>query len=1273
MAFGFTDEQQSVIDARSCNLLVSAAAGSGKTAVLSERIIGLITQGDNPLDIDRILVLTFTKAAASEMRGRITEAIQKRLEEEPKNEHLQKQTTLIHNAQITTIDSFCLFVIRNNFHAINLEPDFRIAESAETKLLFEDTMSEVIEDFYEEGREDFLYCTEFFSAGKKDDKIETILEKLHNLANGFPFPEKWLNDRKKDYVIDGFVDDEPWMKEYLKSVMESVEGHIASLRYALTLCTPENGLEPYHKAIESDISELEGLLNCDSYSSLQKGIASLEFITLSSVKKDTYDEKCKNTVTEIRKKAKTIRDLGKTAFALSEEEIKEQMACCVKAECALVDAALEIEKRFLAKKRELKIVDFSDMEHLALNILVKTNESGDVVPSDVAEEYRNHFAEILLDEYQDSNLIQEYIMWALSGESTGHYNRFMVGDMKQCIYKFRQSDPTIFLEKYNTYDKAEDAKTRRIDLHSNFRSRDEVIDTVNGIFCQLMQKGVGGIDYDEDAALHRGAVYEPSPNKKTELLIIKESEDKKKLPNAELEARVIAGRIKELMQSQTVFDKKEKKTRPVKYSDIVILLRAAKGYAEEFSNILLELDIPAYVTSTDGYFNAIEIQDILNFLRIIDNPLQDIPLFGTLRSIFGGFSDEEIATIKVGSPESIYFYDSLTDCDVESTLRKRIDEFINKLSEYRKLSSYLSIHELLRKIIGDYNYMAYVSSRPGGDSKAANVEMLMTKASDYEKTSYYGLYHFLRYIDKAEKFEIDFGQASILDENADVVRIMTDHKSKGLEFPICIVAGLGKPFRIDTDGLIADSKFGLGFAYIDSVRRIKCKNIRREAVSRVIRKDQIAEEIRVLYVALTRAREKLILTGVTGDFEKTFSSLVCETSGEVALPISTVLGCKSFMDMVLHTIYRNKDFDEIRRAYGFEIDSLSPVYSVDMGVDVALVSSDSINTDELTESVRNQARIDEIAKISAGSASVTCKEEIKKIGEIFDRVYPYDNLRNLFTKTTVSELKMAQIRKMSKLYDENQEDNTIPELDAIPDFANNEIKPIVPFFACAKEDVTGEKSEDGQMIDASEGSQGSAASSADGATRGTAYHRVMELFDFACLCEASNVSDVSDENNPSNSGREKEYVGKLYKDFLARMISEGKISKEAASLVNEKKIINFLSGNLAKRMGIAAKNNLLKKEQPFVLGIPASELLSELPETETVLIQGIIDAFFIEDGEYVLVDYKTDAVSSGEELAKRYKTQIDYYERALNQLSGGTVKVKESVLYSFSLQEVVPV
>ncbi len=1239
MAVKFTPEQQKVIDLRDRNILVSAAAGSGKTAVLVERIIRMITDAEHPVDIDRLLVVTFTNAAAAEMRERIGQAISRQLEKEPENIHLQKQASLLHNAQITTIHSFCLFIIRNNFNDVGLDPGFRVADEGELKLVKQDVMAELLEEAYQEKSEKFLHCVEYFTGGNTDQLLEEFITRLYDFSMSCPWPEEWIADCAEDYKITDVTELESsdWCRFLIEYIHTICGQCVKSLDMALRICDRPDGPYMYGPLLLKEREMLEQLLKPDSLEEYYEAFETISFGRLPSKKDDTVNPVCREKVQQIRKEMKKqLEDIRNAYLLLSPKQVADRMQKAAESVEEILRLVIAYKERLDEKKRQENIIDFHDMEHLALQILLHKDENGDAYPTEAAREYRQHFHEILIDEYQDSNLVQEFLLKSISGEEEEHFNRFMVGDVKQSIYKFRLARPELFMEKYHSYSK-DDSNSQRIDLHKNFRSRPQVLDSINRLFFQIMGKQLGGVEYDEEAALYPGAVYpeseegaagEISPYETEYIVMGKDSASP--LTVKEQEAEMIAGKIRDLYREFQVTDKNSGLLRPVKYSDIVILLRTTSGWAEEFKNILEKEGIPAYVSSQTGYFQAVEIKVLLQFLKIIDNPLQDIPLYGTLKSFFGGFSEEEIADLRSKDKESALF-DLLTSC--QGDLQEKVQDFLNMLAGYRRKSAYTPIHKLIQDILQDTGYLDYVTARPGGERRRANVEMLLTRAAAFENTSYYGLFHFLRYIEQLEKYEVDYGEADVLDENADVVRIMSIHKSKGLEFPVCFVSGLSKKFNMqDTSGrLIADIDLGVGVDYIDTGLRIKGSTLKKNAMALKMKLDALGEELRILYVAMTRAKEKLILTAMVPDMEKfrmqmeqkkEFESQENAQGEKVAFSTLASAGC--YLDFIF------------------------PCLS-----EVKMIEPGEILFKDVRDAAEEMGRRQKLLAKVRHTDLMTDKENeiMTQLSDKFSRSYPYQYLSGLFIKTTVSELKKKRLNDLPQRSIESGGADSGMETslgDAFTKtlFEEPEIVPYIPSFIESREGMSG-------------------------TDRGSAYHKVMELLDFSHFLKWMNPDADTEksrsriENTSKESAVDKEGIREELARQLDQFVESQVLEKRWRESISLPKVEKFLKSPLAYRMAKAGQEGKLKREQPFVLGLSADRLGVQFPETEQVLIQGIIDVFFEEKGEIVVADYKTDAVHSEKELIKRYQIQLDYYGEALARLTGK--KVKQKIIYSFAL------
>ena len=1264
MGVSWTTEQQQVIDLRNRNILVSAAAGSGKTAVLVERIVKIITDKNHPVDIDHLLIVTFTNAAAAEMRERIGNAIEKALDEQPGNEHLLRQLTLIHNAQITTIDSFCLYVVRNHFHEINLEPNFRIGDEGELKLLREDVLGRVLEQNYEEPSEAFSDFVEGYASGRTDAALNEMILQLYEFSRSYPWPEKWLDSFVGIYRIENReeLDRAEWLAPLTQNIRFVLKDCEQLLKQALAITQQDDGPDMYEKAVQSDLEKYEGLSRLTSFCELSGALSDIKYDRLASSRGFEGDPDKLELVKSLREQAKdVVKKLCKQYFFCSPEMMIEQLERTEPMLEEVVRLTKQFADEFAAAKRRKNLVDFHDVEHFALQILVDEETEK---AKKTAEEFRDTFEEIMIDEYQDSNEVQETLLRSISREERGENNIFMVGDVKQSIYRFRLARPELFMKKYDSYS-LEESTTQRIDLHKNFRSREEVLTCTNDIFYKIMARSLGNVEYDAEAALYPGASYPVSADFIPEILLADSNdellEDTELTDKKTLEAKIVAEEIKHLMKTQPVTDKAAGTLRAARYSDIVILLRSLSGWADSLVEVLNENGIPAHTVSSTGYFSTVEVQTVLSMLRLLDNPRQDIPMAAVLRSPMAGLTDEELAVLRLedGSvpfheavlelAEGLYeedgqkeISDSEADSeagqkqgrnadgkkedDIETTAHRKLLKFYKKYRQLRQLVPDTPIHELIEIILRETGYGHYVAAMPAGNRRTANLNMLLEKAAAYEKTSYKGLFHFVRYIDELQKYDVDFGEADMVGENEDVVRIMSIHKSKGLEFPIVIVSGMGKNFnKQDTRSkMVLHPELGIGLDYMDGKKRIKSPTIAKKAIAKQIDLENLGEELRVLYVALTRAKEKLILTGTLKDAAEKleFYRQQANLSKAADRPLSylTREGASGYLDWILPAVLSYGDKYPIRIVEAAE-----------------LVLNEVENQLE-----QNEDLTERIEEIEAADTQL-----VGQLKQRFSQRYPYqvDVLRK--NKYSVSELKH---RAMRERFEAEQE-------ETVPAFLEEPVTPTIPLFIQREESVEQETPN-------------------RGALRGTAVHRVMECYDFASE--------------------------KSVHEQMEAMEKEEKITADMRALVKEQNVADFVSSETGKRMALAQRGGALYREKPFVMGFTEEELENygfgadsntdsceniyektdsdqEKEEQKKVrheedltLIQGIIDVFWIEKDGIVLLDYKTDRVQQAKELIDRYATQLKLYADALEQVfAARKLKVKEILIYSFSLEQLI--
>lgn len=1219
MAVSWTEEQQKVIDLRERNILVSAAAGSGKTAVLVERILSMVTDVKHPIDIDSLLVVTFTRAAAAEMKERIREALEEALAASPENEHLQRQSALIHHAQITTIHGFCTYVIQNYFHLIDLDPVYRIADEGELKLLKNEVLEEILEAAYEESDPDFLTFVEWYAPGKNDSGIEKLILKLYEFAVSYPFPEEWLEECLDAYKSESREDiqNTGWMKELMEEIHTQLNNALEVTRQNQAAAAAAGGPYMYMPMLESDEELIQNLLEMGDYDEICMALRKPTFQTLSRKRDASVEENLKTQVKALRDDVKgMLGDIGTKCCPKTIGQILEELACCRGPVGELIRLTGQFMQVFSEKKRKKNLMDFSDLEHFALKILVE-KEGDDCVRTEAAKELASRFSEVMIDEYQDSNYIQEFLLDAVSKVQDGTHNRFMVGDVKQSIYGFRLARPELFLEKQERYT-LEDGMEQRVDLHKNFRSRANVLDSVNYIFGQIMERELGGIEYDEREALYVGADY-PEGEKPdfpvTEVLLIDskspEFEDNKtRQQMIETEALAVAQNIRSMMGQEQVWDKSLKAYRPIEYRDCVVLLRTVSEWADIFSRVLQSQGIPAYTTSRTGYFSTIEVVTILNYLSICDNPRQEIPFAAVLHSPIGRCSAEDLAVVKSGYPK-LKIYEA---CAIyaqegkEEGLQAKLSGFLNQLQNIRQRVSYTPIHQLITEILEETGYGHYAASMPAGQQREANLHMLVEKAVDFEGTSYRGLFNFIRYIEQIQKYEVDFGEVNIHGEAANTVRIMSIHKSKGLEFPVVYVAGMGKKFNfMDANGaVVLHSQLGIGSDVIDSERRTKDPSLLKQVIRQRMVKETLGEELRVLYVALTRAKEKLILTG-SGDLKKWVESCGYLIYDErMHLYYGRLAGAKCYMDWVIPALAGHRGFDPVYKMFQLERPRRNSLYENQAEIKIRVITPANLLE---TEMLSQMDRVVKKQELLNWDVEIVRDSKIQELlEERFSYNYPHEELAAIPVKMTVSELKKVG------------EDEPGEELFYTPDMV-----PLIPKF------MQEEKA------------------ALEGAARGTVYHKVMECLDYSRL--------ITSLHEPMQE----------LKQQLDEMISQEKLSKEDAKCLDIQDLIHFLDSELGRRMCMAGANGKLFREQPFVMGIPAKEVHESWPDKEMVLVQGIIDAFFEEEGQLVIVDYKTDRVSdgTGQCLVEKYAKQLLYYRRALQQITGK--KVKELVIYSITL------
>ena len=1198
----WTKEQLQAIQEKGTNILVAAAAGSGKTAVLVERMIHKII--NDKIDIDRLLVVTFTNAAAAEMRERVLEAIYKKLDENPEDENLQRQITLLNKASICTIDSFCLEVVRNHFYELeNISPNFRIADTTEIELLKQEILDDIFEERYENQDEDFSDLINTYTSYRDDTPLKDLILKIYTYIQSNPFPEDWLKEKIEIFHVQDFEKDfskNPYGEILLREVEEELVDDIHTLEEVGKNLRGEAGLEKFAETIDDDIDKLKMLKgNLDNWDKAYEIYSHFVFATWPRQK---IDSSVKDKAKEIRDdvKKKFSKKLGKIFIYSSKDanqDIYDMYGILVKLEKIILDFGEEFNKR----KRNKNIVDFNDIEHLALNILLK-HENGEIQPTEVANTYKEKFVEIAIDEYQDSNMVQEYILTAISNGK----NTFMVGDVKQSIYKFRQAMPDLFLSKYKTYQLKETKKDEdnlKIQLFKNFRSRENVLDFTNLIFQDIMSENLGEIEYTKEEYLNLGANYEAiHQNLETEIDVIdlKEKEEtyqeeaeneenenaveEERLEDIQIEAKFVANKIKELVDNKfQVFDKKINGFRDIQYRDIVILLRSTKINAPIFEEEMINLNIPVFSESSQEYLDSIEIQTIMSLLKIIDNPMQDIPLVTVLRSHIGNFSDDELVEIRLSDKyDNFYTAMQKSKINVSKELKEKIDTFFVSLEKWRKEKEYLALDEFIWKLYADTHYYTYVGLMPNGDLRQANLKMLFERAKQYEAASFKGLYNFINFIEKLHLGSGDLGAAKLIGENDDVVRIMSIHKSKGLEFPVVFLSATGKQFNlIDLNqNILLHQKLGIGVKYIDYERQVQYDTLTKEAIKNEILTETLSEEMRILYVALTRAKEKLYITGLKKDYDKDIENMLNQVNRyhKVGDKINYILvkKYKKYLDWILLVYLYEKNQAE------------------------GLLKLNILKKQELLKTfVKPKEEEIDVRKV-LNTVSVE-KEEVKALDKILEYQYPYELSTTIPTMTSVTKIKQVR-NEEEEPKEEKQSENVVTFHK--PKFLRKDEAEILT-----------------------------------NAQKGTLVHLCMQRLH-------ENV----------------EYDLPKVKELIQDLVKREIITDIEAKNINPYNILTFTKSNIWQELKNAKK---IYKEKPFFINIPAKEIYGENLE-EDILVQGIIDLYYInQQDEIILVDYKTDYVEKGKEhsLIEKYRVQLDLYKRALEE----TLRKKVSKVYIYSV------
>ncbi len=1167
----FTENQQKAIDIRGGSVLVGAAAGSGKTAVLTQRVISLLTDRDNPIDADSLLIVTFTNAAASSMRDKIVSALDKAISDNPDDTRLHRQKALLRSARICTIDSFCQSVIRNGFYLTGADPASRIASESEVLLLKEQAADELIEAMFEEGSSKFYDFALKYGSERSNDKLKSLIIKLYDYAASYADMEGFMEKFPDVY------DNAPFIDELLEDIKSSLSDIAAMEFSALKICE-QGGVGGYVPVISDEIEFFKSLLSVNDFWECGRLLKEYKFARLSPAK--DADPDAKEMAKGFRNKAKKAKDDLTAKWFFSSKEMMESHMKNAK-ETAIV--LRDLEKSFLERYEKLKkdacVMDFSDLEHEAVKILI--GEDGQ--PSRVAASYAEQFYEIMVDEYQDTNYVQESIINAVSGGEKS--NIFMVGDVKQSIYGFRQARPSLFMEKYDNY--ATGNGGRRVILSANFRSRQSVITSINDLFVRIMKKELGGIAYDADASLKYGGLYNNPDTKlnKTQILITE--------GGADGEAAMVAAKIHEMLYGEspyTVQDKDTGELRLIKPGDIAILLRSASD-SDVFADALGQYGIGSFTPSKKGYFSAPEIKVMLAFLSIIDNPRQDIPFAAVLKSDMYGFTSPELSKIRIEDRQTPFYEAALKYAKEgkDENLKERLNRFFKDLDELRNLSLNMKVRELIEEILDRTGFDSICATDAMGVRKSMNLHMLMEKALEYENSSYAGIFDFNRYINELRSYEVDYGQAPALDSMDEVVGIYTIHKSKGLEYPVVFVSQCLKQFNKSDlrASVVADDRYGVGLDDIDLEMGTRVTTLPMTYIKHRADINYTAEELRVLYVALTRAMEKLIITGASSKAEELYDNYISGNLFEStvydendALTSMEILGAKSFMDWILkgYAYYGNK----------YELKYIKPD---ELNINKSNIRSTQTERFRTYKDISQKADEKDYSDMEAAFAKYEASNEDIRIP----------------AKFSVSQIKLYEMESADE--------------EAFDTFSKREISLYEPCFGTSQK--TPEKGP---------------------AAYGTAVHRVLELLDF------SKTKDFND-----------------LKESFIRFREDELMTEESLEMVHPGYFSEFIKSGLFERMKEADIKGELFKEKSFVMSIPANEASPELPKDSDVLVQGIIDAYFTENGKVYIVDYKTDRVDNANELTNRYNAQMKLYARALGRALD-TDKIS-CILYSFYLNE----
>lgn len=1205
----WTNEQQAAIDSRGQTLLLSAAAGSGKTAVLVERIIRRLLDKEYPIDITELLVVTFTKAAAAEMRDRIGTALMKALSE-TKDPRVERQLALLPSAQISTLHAFCQHVIRKYFYTIDLDPAFSIAGEEELNLLRRQVLEDVFLSYYEDDEKaSILYpLADMFGSDRGDDILMDTVSRMYTYARSLAWPEHWLKEAARAYDVapDAVIDDMVWagpIKDAIRRILEEDAHLYDGVLYHLR---QREAFAPACDTFVAEQAALRQAAQARSWNDLSRFVRAIDFPRLKSLRKLSDDDKavwerCKKVRDDVKKDV--IKTLQSVYFSATPEEWLDGMRVMKPVIDGLVTLTLDFAKAYGAAKKEKGWIDFSDLEHFCLQILLAPDASPEhPVPSAAAEELRSQYEEVFIDEYQDTNGVQELITRLVSGED----NRFMVGDIKQSIYRFRLADPTLFLEKYQSFSRDEKAVQRCIDLGRNFRSVPVVLDAVNAVFSRAMTAEAAGMDYGEREKLYAGR-QAPDDERwiggPVEVDIVptpSDEEDDDGSTAFEKECRFIAGRIGELLASGRMAARKDGTLEPLSYRHIVVLLRSMAGKADVLIQALQEGGIPSYAEQSGGYFAAVEVQVMLALLRCIDNPEQDLAMAAVLRSPLVGLDETALAGVRLAGDGTLWqnlpaFVASLPDGVDE---KEDLQQFMAAFDSWRTYSRRHGVAELLQRLYDDTAYVDFVGAMPGGDVRQANLKALYDRARQYEEAGFRGLFRYLQLMDKMKEDGLDLAPAKVVSEKEDVVRIMSIHKSKGLEFPVVFVADMGKAFnRRDTqDQILFHNRLGIGLKQYDPEWRMSYPTLIWSGIAAQLRWEGTAEEERILYVAMTRARDQLILTGHSSHIDRDWQRWTSRLNPAQA---------KSYFDWVMPAALApfgaKADADYARPGAAWQ-DAVWQV-RIAKAVPAGTVEEGAYDGEPRLEALR--------------CGDLTGTPVPSWLDEQLSWQYAYPQAVRTAAKFSVSEVK----RRYQELHSDELQDEaalSVPAAAVIPPAPGED-----DAFAALPPWLAGEEA------------------AVSGAQRGTALHKALQY-----------ITPAADQTTAT-----------LRREIDA-FVRQGLLSREEAKLVYVPVLAAFCQSDIGRRM---AESPELHREYPFTVLLAGGDPLPETETGEQILIQGVIDCLFREDDAWILVDYKSDRLETADAFRRRYAVQLALYKRAVEQITHRPVE--ETYIYSLHLQQ----